>query len=97
MDSTRLSSGQPVDSVHLSTERPVSSGQRPVVIIDKGTEYTRDSHPKLFAVVDWLEDNPGARDMPIRAIADAFKNATDESVSKSWVAVAKRYWESQSA
>lgn len=51
------------------------------VIID-GETYTS---PKLMQVIKWLQVNPDKRDLTVRDIA------TLTGVSKSWVAIAKKY------
>jgi hypothetical protein len=66
-------------------------------IIENGKEYTRDTHPLLFAVVDWLEITPHHRQSSVRKIAAEFEASTGRGVSKSWAAVAKNYWLSQAS
>ena len=88
----KVSNGQSVDT----------SGQLETLytrekIVEAGRTYTRDTHPLLFAVVDWLETNSEQREAGVRPIAAAFEQATGTSVSKSWAAVAKNYWKSKSA
>jgi len=61
---------------------------KPQVVVDRGIRYERESHPLLFKVVDYLDDNPDERGWTVRQIADKV------GVSKSWCAVAKRFWSS---
>lgn len=70
----------------------VSSGQSGQAvqineIADKGTIYTRMTHPKLFEVVDLLDGDRDKRMLSVRDLAFL------TGVSKSWCAVAKRYWQ----
>jgi len=83
--SGQIPNSHPVDK--LST---VSSGQnRPDEIEDGGRIYTRASHPLLFRVIDALIDNPELEDKPLRAIGAQLE------VSKSWCAVARRYYQNE--
>lgn len=58
-------------------------------ITDKGALYTRATHPKLFEVIDLLDKDRDRRALPVRDLA------TLTGVSKSWCAVAKRFWQSR--
>lgn len=88
-------------SLGVVDKRPVDNGQAQSDvysyerIVESGKEYTRKSHPLLFAVVDYLEKNISVRDLGVRVIAEKFTQSTGQSVSKSWAAVAKNYWKSQ--
>ena len=72
-------SSPPVQSVQ-SVDKPMDTVIIPVVI--DGQTYTS---PKLMQVIKWLEVNPGRRNDTVREIAEV------TGVSKSWVAIAKRY------
>ena len=52
----------------------------------EGKGYTRETHPKFFDVVDWLNANTG------RAMIGVRKIARETDASKSWVSVARRWW-----
>jgi hypothetical protein len=54
-------------------------------IIDDNYEYSRDTHPALFKVVDLLEKDGRARTLSVRQLAH------ETGVSKSWCAIAKRH------
>jgi hypothetical protein len=54
-------------------------------IVDRDTEYARDTHPALFKVVDLLKHDEQARTLSVRQLAQ------QTGVSKSWCAIAKRY------
>jgi hypothetical protein len=88
-----------VDSAKVST---VSTGQAEIVnvytnelIIESGKTYTRQTHPLLFLVVDYLDKHEGVRGESVRKIAEIVSAQTGQSVGKSWAAVAKNYWQSQ--
>ncbi|MFC1959503.1 hypothetical protein ACFLYO_02225, partial [Chloroflexota bacterium] len=68
---------------------PVDSVYRPQTIIDKSTVYTRETHPKLFQVIDLLADDATKRRLSVRSLA------AETGVSKSWCAIARRYWQQQ--
>lgn len=72
----------PVQSVQ-SVDKPLDKPTEPItpVVID-GQTYTS---PKLMQVIKWLEGNPDRRNDTVREIADL------TGVSKSWVAIAKKY------
>jgi hypothetical protein len=73
----------------------VGSGSRPVEevmvvaqagrVINDNHEYTRDTHPALFKVVDLLERDERARTLSVPQLAQ------ETGVSKSWCAIAKRH------
>lgn len=85
--STEVSSGH---SGQLRT--PIETLYTREIIVEKGKRYTRETHPLLFAVVDWMETESARREMSVRGIAAEFEKTTNQSVSKSWAAVAKNYW-----
>lgn len=86
-----------VEVVTKAPETPISPVNVPVQYAQQPVQWTVDSpktvviegrvydSPKLFAVIDWIDQNPDKRDWSVRQIADA------TGVSKSWVAVAKKY------
>lgn len=61
-------------------QRPVDNGHRSIVIENR----VYDS-PKLFLIIDWLKANPDKQEWSVREIASVI------DVSKSWVAIAKKY------
>jgi hypothetical protein len=60
-------------------------GTRANRIVDNDHEYSRETHPTLFKVVDLLEGNEQARAWSVRQLAQ------ETGVSKSWCAIAKRH------
>lgn len=54
-------------------------------IIDHDHEYSRDTHPALFKVVELLEQDEQACRLSVRQLAH------ETGVSKSWCAIAKRH------
>jgi hypothetical protein len=54
-------------------------------IIDDGHEFTKETHPALFRVVELLEQDERARTLSVRQLAQK------TGVSKSWCAIAKRH------
>jgi hypothetical protein len=54
-------------------------------IIDDGHEFTKETHPALFRVVELLERDGRARTLSVRQLAH------ETGVSKSWCAIAKRH------
>lgn len=59
---------------------------KPDVIETDGTVFQRATHPLLFQVVDRLVDDAQVRGLSVRKLAAL------TGVSKSWCAVAARYW-----
>lgn len=84
MNSVDVSSGQSGQNIYTKE-----------LIVESGKRYTRQSHPLLFTVVDYLEGNEGARVNSVRKIAELVTKETGQSVGKSWAAVAKNYWQSK--
>lgn len=76
---TQQNNPQLVQSVQ-SVDKEEMDRITPVVI--DGQTYTS---PKLMQVIRWLEVNPTKRNMTVREIAE------ETGVSKSWVAIAKKY------
>lgn len=72
----------PISPVNVPVQSVQWTNWTPKTVVIEGKSY--DS-PKLFAVIDWLTANPDKRDWSVRQIAEA------TGVSKSWVAVAKKY------
>jgi hypothetical protein len=62
-----------------------SVGTRANLIVDDDHEYSRDTHPALFRVVDLLEQDERARTLSVRQLVQ------ETGVSKSWCAIAKRH------
>jgi hypothetical protein len=58
---------------------------QPSRIIDDNLEYSRDTYPALFRVVDLLEQDERARRLSVRQLAQ------ETGISKSWCAIAKRH------
>lgn len=52
---------------------------------DRDHEYSRETHPALFKVIDLLEQDERVRALSVRQIAE------ETGISKSWCATAKRY------
>jgi hypothetical protein len=87
--------GPSPDVPHESLTRPAhttqqafsrtESGPERARIIDDNHEYSRETHPALFRVVDLLEQDERARRLSVRQLAQ------ETSVSKSWCAIAKRH------
>lgn len=87
-------SGQGVHSVdRVSTEAKPPEKYReiaaPDVVAYEGKEYNRTDHPMFFIVIDWLNANRNRADSGVRKIA------AETDVSKSYVAVARRWWREQ--
>lgn len=92
--------------VNLST---VSTGQLdttpapstiPTVIVatsDKGKQqrYTRETHPALFAVVDWYIGDVTRMKLAVRKVEDMSEAEIGQVVSKSWVLVARQFLQSE--
>ena len=55
-------------------------------VVDDGQVYERSTHVKLFVVIDLLAGDRSARELSVRDLAQ------ETGVSKSWCAIAKRYW-----
>jgi hypothetical protein len=53
--------------------------------MDHDHEYSRETHPALFKVIDLLERDGRSRQLSVRQIAG------ETGISKSWCAIAKRY------
>ena len=62
-----------------------SVGTRANRIVANDHEYSRETHPALFRVVDLLEQDEQARTLSVRQLAQ------ETGVSKSWCAIAKRH------
>jgi len=74
----------------VSTLSSGQSGQEVVqVIVDRQGVFRRETHPLLFRVVDLLSEVPAKRVISVRELA------AETGVSKSWCAVAKRYWQQE--
>jgi hypothetical protein len=54
-------------------------------IRDHDTEYSKETHPALFKVVDLLQRDERLRTLSVRQLAQV------TGISKSWCAIAKRY------
>lgn len=76
----------PIDTTQGLSILSIPTGQREIESIEpiviEGRTY---SNPKLMQVIHWLEANPDKRGLTVREIE------TLTGVSKSWVAVAKKY------
>lgn len=72
---------EPVSSVSSG-----QSGQAQIIVDQEGT-FRRETHPLLFRVVDLLSEDKTKRKLSVRALAE------ETEISKSWAAVAKRYWQ----
>ena len=79
----------PPDTLSTVSTGQLDSVSRPQTIIDKSTVYARETHPKLFQVIDLLVDDPAKRRLSVRSLA------AETGVSKSWCAIARRYWQQQ--
>lgn len=71
-------------SVHKMDKMDRGEMDKPETVIIDGTTYTSS---KLMKVIQWLKSNPDKRVLTVREIA------TLTDVSKSWVAIAKKYKE----
>jgi hypothetical protein len=75
---------QPAQPTPVGSRSPLVDAQDNR-IVDHDHEYSRETHPALFKVVDLLERNERARRLSVRQLAQ------ETGVSKSWCAIAKRH------
>ena len=83
----------PQHDLHCETEENRSEAGRDVLsgntqadcFTDCDHEYSRETHPALFKVIDLLEQDEQVRTLSVRQLAE------ETGISKSWCAIAKRY------
>ena len=80
----------PGNGSHADARSPLA-GAQPNRFIDRDMEYSRETHPALFKVVDLLEEDEQVRSLSVRQLAQ------QTGVGKSWCAVAKRYVQEKEA
>lgn len=84
---TAVEKPQSFPSVHKMDKMDREEMDNPRAIVIDGQTYTSS---KLIKVINWLKANPNKSNLTVREIAQI----TD--VSKSWVAIAKKYKEDES-